>query len=163
MAAEYTISLLHVEGIRLASLVEEFRGLLSDGDPADAAILRLTPDPYPGDADAGRSFAESTRSDIYDRRRADAAAVRAALAEFRTDQEELSEDEAFRAHDIRVSSGTLDSWLRTLNAIRLVLAERLGIADDDDHDPDDPRFGVYEWLGYRLELLIQTADEQPSP
>ncbi|MFS0852194.1 DUF2017 family protein [Microbacterium sp. 179-I 3D4 NHS] len=161
MAPGFTISLLRVEGMRLASLVDEFRGLLSDGDPTDAAILRLTPDPYPGDADAGRSYAESTRSDIYDRRRADAAAVRAALAEFPLDADGLSEEDALREHDVRVTAATLDSWLRTLNAIRLVLAERLEISADDDHDPADPRFAVYEWLGYRLELLIQSADELP--
>ncbi len=38
------------------------------------------------------------------------------------------------------------------------IAERLGIESDDDHDPDDARFGVYDWLGYRLELVIEAAD-----
>ncbi len=40
---------------------------------------------------------------------------------------------------------------------RLVLATRLGIRSDDDHDPADPRFGVYDWLGYRLDGLVQAA------
>ena len=43
--------------------------------------------------------------------------------------------------------------MRTLTAIRLVIASRLGIEDEDDRDEDDPRFGVYDWLGYRLEGL----------
>ena len=28
-----------------------------------------------------------------------------------------------------------------------------------DYDPDDPRYGVYEWLGYRLEGLLQVLDD----
>jgi hypothetical protein len=40
-----------------------------------------------------------------------------------------------------------------------VLATRLGIVDEDALDEDDPRRGVYDWLGYRLEGLIQSADE----
>jgi len=43
-------------------------------------------------------------------------------------------------------------------AIRLVLASRLGIVDADDHDEDDPRFGIYDWLGYRLHGLVTAID-----
>ncbi len=51
------------------------------------------------------------------------------------------------------------SWLRTLAAVRLVLASRLGIIDDDDHSDDDPRFGIYDWLGFRLDGLVRAATE----
>ena len=44
-----------------------------------------------------------------------------------------------------------------LAAIRLVLATRLGIRSEEDHDVDDPRFGIYDWLGYRLDGLVQAA------
>ena len=56
----------------------------------------------------------------------------------------------------------IDAWLRTLTALRLVIANRLGIeSDDDTHDPEDPRYGVYDWLGYRLDGLVRAADELP--
>jgi hypothetical protein len=38
-----------------------------------------------------------------------------------------------------------------------VLATRLDIQSEADHDVEDPRFGVYEWLGYRLDGLVQAA------
>jgi hypothetical protein len=50
--------------------------------------------------------------------------------------------------------------LRTIAAVRLILASRLGIASDDDRPVDDPRYGVYEWLAYRLDQLIEAASAQ---
>ena len=34
-----------------------------------------------------------------------------------------------------------------------------GDPHDDSHDGQDARFGVYDWLGYRLETIIVAADE----
>ena len=53
--------------------------------------------------------------------------------------------------DLALSPDDARAWMRTLAAIRLVVASRLGIETEDDHDEDDPRFGVYDWLGYRLD------------
>jgi hypothetical protein len=41
--------------------------------------------------------------------------------------------------------------------VRLVMATRLGITTEEEQD-DDPRFGVYNWLGFRLEGLLQAID-----
>ena len=59
--------------------------------------------------------------------------------------------------ELRLDTEALQAWLRCLAAIRLVLATRLGIRSEEDHDVDDPRFGIYEWLGYRLDGLVQAA------
>jgi hypothetical protein len=59
--------------------------------------------------------------------------------------------------DLRLEPEDLRAWLRCLAAIRLVLATRLDIRSEDDHDVDDPRFGIYEWLGYRLDGLVQAV------
>ncbi len=59
---------------------------------------------------------------------------------------------------LRLDPEDLQAWLRTLAAIRLVLATRLGIKTEDDHDEDDPRFGIYDWLGYRLDGLVRAAE-----
>ena len=60
--------------------------------------------------------------------------------------------------ELMLSAPEAAAWLRTLAALRLVLASRLGIRTEDDHDPEDPRFGVYDWLGYRLELLVRARE-----
>lgn len=161
----YTIivPLANLEGAHLAHLVDEFQSLLQDpasGD--DPAVHRLTPSPYPEDDVASADFASATRGDLLERRRNDAAVVRAALHSFSTEEHEFTEQEALEPVDVVIDTTDLDAWLRTLNALRLVIAERLGIQSDDDHDDSDARFGVYDWLGYRLEGLIESADELDS-
>lgn len=37
---------------------------------------------------------------------------------------------------------------------------RLGIVEAEDHDSDDPRFGIYDWLGYRLDGLVGALDAE---
>ena len=153
------LSIARLEGIQLSRLVDDFAELVgSDRDTTDPAIGRLTPKAYPEDADASRAFADSTRDDILDRRIADASTVRSALDGFDVDMDSLSEDEALALRDVIIPAADIDAWLRTLTALRLVIASRLEITDDDQYDPDDPRYGVYTWLGYRLEGLIQAAD-----
>ncbi|WP_259461103.1 MULTISPECIES: DUF2017 domain-containing protein [unclassified Microbacterium] len=146
-----------IEGIHLAQIVEDFLDLVKGRDAADPAVRRLTPSAYPDDLSAAASFADSTRDDLLDRRLGDAATVRQALAPFDADAEALTEDEALASRDLAIAIDDLDAWLRTLTAIRLVIAERLGIASEDD-EADDGRRDVYDWLGYRLEVLIQAAD-----
>lgn len=145
-----------IEGRHLANLVDQLTAVIGAADDApDAAVARLVPDPYPDDPDAASEFAAATRDDILDRRTADAAVVRRALEPF-TDAVPRATDEDHL--DVVIRAQEIDSWLRTLTALRLVVATRLGITDDDAHDPDDARFGVYDWLAFRLEGLIAIAD-----
>ena len=60
--------------------------------------------------------------------------------------------------DVAIDEDQARAWLRTLAAVRLVLASRLGIAHEDDHDAEDPRYGIYDWLGYRLDGLVNAID-----
>ncbi|GGM49379.1 DUF2017 family protein [Microbacterium saperdae] len=153
------IPLAYLEGVHLAQLVEDFAELVgADRDVQDPAIVRLTPSPYPEDREAADSFAASTREDLLDRRLLDAQTVRNALGAFRADGD-LSEEEALASHDVVIRTTDVDAWMRTLTALRLVIATRLGIVSDDDHDAEDDRYGIYDWLGYRLETVIQAADE----
>lgn len=157
------LSLAVVEGIHLAGLVEELTDVLTtQDDTPDPGLARLTPDAYPADADASREFSAATHDDLLDRRTADAAVVRNGLTPFlATAAEDLAEDEAIAPRDVVIPTSDIDAWLRTLTALRLVIATRLDITtSDDEHDPEDPRFGVYDWLGFRLDGLIALADAQ---
>ncbi|MFJ6531453.1 DUF2017 family protein [Microbacterium sp. NPDC091662] len=152
-----TVTITGIEELHLAKLTDDFIELLGTsravGDPA---IDRLTPTPYPDDPDSAVGFAESTRDDLLDRRLADARRTRASLGDFPSD--DLAEAEARRTREMAVLVEDIDAWLRTLTAIRLVIATRLGITSDEQTSTDG-RHDVYDWLGYRLELLIQAADE----
>ena len=96
-----------------------------------------------------------TRADLLRRRAHDARIVLDDLARVERVEDELA------PVDVSLEGDHIESWLRTLAAVRLVIASRLGIVqDDDDHDPEDPRYGVYDWLGYRLEGLVQAAEQE---
>lgn len=148
-------SFARVEAHHLAGLIEQFQQVLAADDAAsDEAVQRLTPNVYPDDADASREFADATSADLVDRRTLEARTVLAALQPLiDEDGGDLDDVEVMIAYD------DVDAWLRTFAALRLVLASRLGIELESDHAPGDQRFGIYDWLGYRLELLIEAADE----
>ncbi|GAT73060.1 hypothetical protein MHM582_1540 [Microbacterium sp. HM58-2] len=149
-----------IEASQLGRLVDDLRDLVgAERDVDDPAVARLTPDAYPDDAGASQTFQETTRSDLLDRRSADAAVVAAGLAGLRADLSAISEQEAFAEHEVTIGSDQVDAWLRTLTALRLVIAERIGIVDEEENRADDARYGVYDWLAYRLESLVEAADE----
>ncbi|WP_091233007.1 DUF2017 family protein [Microbacterium sp. 3J1] len=158
--ADIRMRISRVEGAQLLQLVDDFRDLVTARDAGDPAVARLTPSPYPEDDDASASFADATRRDLLDRRIADAFVVRAGLAELAADIPLLTQKEALTEHELTISIEDVDAWIRTLAALRLVIASRLDILDVDlEVDvEDDPRYGVYEWLGYRLEVVVQAAD-----
>ncbi|MET0302729.1 MAG: DUF2017 family protein [Microbacteriaceae bacterium] len=154
------LEMARVEGAHLIGLVSQFSELLEssgDGTPvADPAILRLVPDGY-ADADAAREFRSLTESELLARRQSDAALVIASLADF-AELDQADHDALVSLVEVPLDAENVQAWLRTLAAIRLVLATRLGIIDEDDHDEEDPRFGIYHWLGYRLDGLVRAID-----
>lgn len=157
-APDIRLALAPLEGVHLAGLVEEFTQLIAAADDAhDPGIGRLTPTPYPEDADAADEFASATRDDLLDRRTADAAVVRRDLAPLLERAADESVDDDLEPVDVLIPATAIDSWLRTLTALRLVIATRLDVTDDE-HDPDDPRFAIFDWLGFRLDGLISLAD-----
>ncbi len=163
------------EATLLESLVEQFAGLLEaddqpvDGgdsfarwqaelsgsaglDHSDPVISRLFPDAYADDADASAEFRRLTQARQRTDRLGEAEVVMSALR-----------DSEAGAHPVQVRVIELDAWLKTLTAVRLSLAVRLGIettADADELDAlpeDDPRsyiYRVYEWIAYLTENLI---------
>lgn len=149
------LQLARVEATHLSSLVEDFTELIDEGDVTDPALARLTPSAYPGDEAASAEFATMTRGDLLGRRTNDAAVLQRALAPAAALE---TEEDALEHVEIDISVAEIDSWLRTLTALRVVIATRLGIVDEDEYDDEDPRFGIYDWLGFRLDSLVALAD-----
>ena len=148
-----TVPIDQIEAQHLTRLIAQFLELLRDaGADRDTALDRLTPAVYPEDADASAEFARATSADLMDRRAADARTVQAGL-------DALGDDADDASRELLLDPSEVDAWMRTLAALRLVIASRLGIDKAPAPDPEDPRLGVYEWLGYRLELIVEAADE----
>lgn len=122
-------------------------------DRTDPIIARLFPDAYPDDAVATAEFSRYTQDDQRRARVRDGGFV----------LEDL-ERAADLDGELRVPSAHIDSWLKTLNGVRLALAVRLGIEVEADHEAlervsvRDPRaqvVAIYDWLAVVLESLIE--------
>lgn len=143
-----------LEASHVEDVVGDLLQLLSAPDPtSDPAVARLVPDAYADDS-AAQEFRRLTESDLLARRRADADAV---LESILAAQGAPGETESSGTHvlEVALTSPQAASWLRTLNTLRLVVATRLDIRTEDDHLDGDPRFALYDWLGYRLDLLVR--------
>ncbi|GAA1965392.1 DUF2017 family protein [Microbacterium deminutum] len=154
------LDLTRIEAAHLAGLVTQFAELIEESSVSagDPAIGRLVPDAYADDPDAAREFRDLTEEDLLARRRSDAGVVLATLQDAAVIPDDPDDPRLVEATEIRLDAAAVQAWLRTLAAIRLVLASRLGIEGPDDHDEDDPRFGIYDWLGYRLHGLVTAVD-----
>ncbi|WP_322408901.1 DUF2017 family protein [Microbacterium invictum] len=160
-----TLQITRLEATHLVDLIDQFIELVQDGSPPgdDPAVLRLVPDAYADDAEAAQEFRDVTERDLLRRRHRDAQLVRRSLSPAATlTSVTTAGAEGWEEVDLALDPESVQAWMRTLAAVRLVIASRLGITDEDQHDGDDPRFGVYDWLGYRLEGLIRAIEATRS-
>ncbi len=155
------LEITRIEAAHLSALVEQFSQLLESTEELrdDPAIARLVPDAYPDDVEAAREFRSLTEGELLANRRADSARVITMLAPAADLPDAADEDALMAPTDISLDPADVGAWLRTIAAVRLVLASRLGIRSEDDHDDDDPRFGIYDWLGFRLDGLVRAAED----
>lgn len=151
-----------IEANYLAGLVREFVMLLEGAETEpDTAIDRLTPPAYLDDDEAAAEFRRLTASDTLNKRMADAHVVLSSLAPHLYGDEDPEPGGGIDPEiaKIAIAPSEVDSWLRTLTALRLVIATRLGIDDSGaPEDPGDQRLGVYDWLAYRLEGLLHATE-----
>jgi len=119
------------------------------GTPEDPALARLLPDAYRDDPHAAGEFRRLTESSL---RRDKAAAAERLLAT-------LPED---GPGEVRLDPETTESWLSTINDVRLALGTRLEVteemAEPDPDDPDAPAYVVYLWLTELQGVLVELAD-----
>ncbi|MFD5509599.1 DUF2017 domain-containing protein [Streptomyces sp. NPDC059761] len=137
--------------------------------PSDPALIRLFPDAYggPGAEDQGvdpaelaarsAEFRRFTENDLRTRKREDALAVVRSLDGLTPGGEGAAQLELTGELPLR--------WLGALNDLRLTIAARLDITEDDesamlfrlpDDDPRKPMVMAYLWLGGLQETLIET-------
>ncbi|MDR1212584.1 MAG: DUF2017 domain-containing protein [Propionibacteriaceae bacterium] len=119
-------------------------------DQDDPVIRRLFPPAYDA-VERDAEYRRLTEAGLRATKEAEAVTVVTALRAAR------------RRPGVTIGPGQRLAWLRTLNALRLTLATRLGVRDEvsadqiEDLDPADPRHGlvqVYHWLGYLLETVL---------
>lgn len=135
-----------VDAADLAAMVE----LAEDAElPDDPVLARLLPDAYRDDPEASGEFRRYTEQSLRSGKTAAARTVLATLPP--------------GGGRIRLTEPEAQAWLRALNDVRLALGTRLGVTDDFDEQvadmaPEDPRaayVGVYQWLAFLQETLVQ--------
>ncbi|MGG8407232.1 DUF2017 domain-containing protein [Streptomyces sp. 12297] len=136
--------------------------------PSDPALARLFPDAYGGPGDGGGTdpeelrarsaeFRRFTETDLRARKREDALAVVHSLNAL---------SPAGDGGAVLELTGELPlRWLGALNDLRLTIAARLELTEDDeagelfelpDSDPRKPMVMAYLWLGGLQETLVET-------
>lgn len=126
--------------------------------PEDPALARLFPNAYDEDDDSNE-FRQVTEQGLLNRKLQDAMLVTSELG--------LGDGDDLAAPPIgvEITPATLPAWVRTVTALRLAIAARIGLDSADDHarllEADDTRGTVlvFDWLAAILEsvLAIMTA------
>jgi hypothetical protein len=167
----------------LAGLVGQVAELLAEGTPAtersaqdpleemldfdgpvhapdDPVLQRLLPDAYRDDEAAAADFRRYTERGLRDTKIANARMVIGSLIDGGMGDQESVDHQV----EVDLDPAQVQAWLRTLTDVRLALATRLGIEDDEhvwDVDSDDPvavMHDVYDWLGFVQETLLLAID-----
>jgi hypothetical protein len=130
-------------------------------EPEDPVLARLFPSAYRGDDEAAAEFRRFTEGTLRDGKAAGAASIIDTLEEAGLAPE--PDHEAPVLIDVELDPATAVVWLKTFTDLRLALATRLGVEQDDDAywdslPDDDPRVqahSIYEWIGVLQETLVE--------
>lgn len=134
--------------------------------PDDPALARLLPDAYE-DASASSAFRRVTEQGLINQKLEDALTVSTAISAGSPDNANVE-----RAHgsDVTINAETFGPWVRTMTALRLSIAARLGITSEDDYaviaeqSEHDNTMLIYNWIAAIIDLILrysQVLDEDP--
>ncbi|MGZ4495344.1 MAG: DUF2017 domain-containing protein [Nocardioides sp.] len=127
--------------------------------PDDPVLARLFPTAYSDDEEAAGEFRRYTEATLRDHKAQGAAAIIETLEEAGL-PDELAEESLVL--DVELNVGQAVTWMKSFTDVRLALATRLGVEEDDEDywlalPDDDPRthvHDIYEWVGYLQETLV---------
>ena len=128
--------------------------------PEDPVLARLFPTAYAGDEEAAAEFRRFTEGGLRDGKARSAGFVIDTLEEAGLPTV-LDDDLVI---DVELDEPGAQTWLRSFTDVRLALAVRLGVEDDDDdrwlampdEDPRAQAHDIYDWVGYLQETLVQS-------
>lgn len=125
----------------------------SDETPEDPALARLFPDAYE-DSDESGTFRSVTEQGLINRKLHDAMEVTAALGLGADAIDETS------AVEVEITPASLPAWVRTVTALRLAIAARIGLDEAEDrerlleHEDSRGTVLVFDWLAAILESVL---------
>ena len=132
-------------------------------EPEDPVLARLLPNAYRDDDEAAGDFRRYTEGGLRTAKSHAAQMIIAGLEEAGLPAEATSETDADELSiDVELAPDLAEIWMRSLADLRLALATRLGVQEDDeeywaalpDGDPRGHAHHIYEWLGFLQETLV---------
>ncbi len=146
-----TVTFNEVEANVLRDMAEQVAVLLRGHEDriGDRALERLLPDGYRGNPEDAQEFRRLTQGDLVADKVAGAATIIEALSR------------PAQQGSVRLMLMPEDAvaWLRSLNDIRLAMAVRLGIENEQYRpDPTDNDYAIYLWLGQVQHSLLRAVD-----
>jgi hypothetical protein len=129
-------------------------------EPEDPVLARLFPTAYPDDEEAASEFRRFTEGGLRDGKANAAITIIDGLEEAGLPPE-LTEEGLMI--DVELDPETAEVWMRSFTDLRLALASRLEVRDDDedywdalpDDDPRSQAHDIYDWVGYLQETLVR--------
>ncbi len=128
-------------------------------EPEDPVLARLFPTAYVENAEAAAEFRRFTEGSLRDGKAAGAATIIDTLEEAGLPAE-LGDQKV--VIDVELDEPAALLWLKSLTDLRLALATRLEVEQDDeafwralpDDDPRSQAHDIYEWIGALQETLV---------
>ncbi len=161
--ASQLVELLRNEAAVPRVTEDDFEAMLDfsgpTSEPDDPVLARLFPNAYEHDEEAASEFRRFTEPALRDGKAAGAGTIIDTLEDAGLPPE-LTEDGL--TIDVEMEEQVAEAWLRSFTDLRLALATRLGIEDDDEAvwdslDEEDPRaraYDIYYWVGLLQETLV---------
>ncbi|TYL50112.1 DUF2017 domain-containing protein [Nocardioides sp. BGMRC 2183] len=160
--AAQLVELLHNEAAVPASddplaALFDFTGPIEE--PDDPVLARLFPNAYGDDAEAAGEFRRFTEGTLRDSKSRAAGTIIDSLEDAGLPAEPEGEELTI---DVELAPDVAQVWMRSLTDLRLALATRLGVTEDDEEywaslPEEDPRaqaHHIYDWLGFLQETLV---------
>jgi hypothetical protein len=129
-------------------------------EPEDPVLARLFPTAYSEDEEAAAEFRRFTEATLRDGKARAACTIIDGLEEAGLPPQL---DEEGLMIDVELDEPTAETWMRSFTDLRLALATRLGVEENDeaywdalpDEDPRAQAHDIYDWVGYLQETLVQ--------
>jgi hypothetical protein len=134
--------------------------------PEDPVLARLFPNAYVDDEESAGEFRRFTESGLRNRKVANASVIVDTLDDAGL-PEEADDDITI---DVELDQASATAWMTALTDIRLALATRLGVEEDDEErwislPEDDPArqvYAIYHWTGFLQETLVEALSKAVS-
>jgi hypothetical protein len=140
-----------IEADILLELAGEVATLLQSASsrPGDPALARLLPDGYRDDDEAAADFRRYTQGGLVERKVQNAMVLRETLS---------AAARATGPTPIQLDDRAAGAWMRALADMRLSLAARLGITDEESIPSDPDLADLYDWLAFVQDSLVRALE-----